>query len=453
MVRERATPADGPDAAARLLSDDPHIGLPNRILLTDRLEVAIAQAQRYEHRAALVVIDLNKTTEVRAVLGLDAGEELTRMVADHLGVFARKSDTLAYIGSDLFAIVMPQVRDLAQILGLTIRVMKLFDGPWELAGQSLHLTPGFGVAYYPENGEAAGELIAHAVTAAGRAAQAGEHHPRVADPAWQAEARQHIALEADLRRAVEHEELCLYYQPQVNAVSGCISGFEALARWQHPERGLIPPNDFIPLAEQTRLILPIGAWVIEEACAQLARWRDAGYADVRVAVNVAAQQLAQEMVPLQVRNALQGHKIDPSQFEVEITESSAIADAAATSRVIEKLKELGVRVTLDDFGTGYSSTLLLAQYPFDTLKIDRSFVACIFDSPKERALTAAIISLAHVVGMTVVAEGVETHAQLTLLRELGADEIQGFFFSRPVPPQECEPFLRGRCDLQTGDLS
>jgi EAL domain-containing protein (putative c-di-GMP-specific phosphodiesterase class I) len=239
----------------------------------------------------------------------------------------------------------------------------------------------------------------------------------------------------------------------VNAESGCISGFEALVRWQHPERGLIPPNDFIPLAEQTRLILPIGAWVIEEACAQLARWRDVGYASVRVAVNVAAQQLAQEMVPLQARNALQGHKIDPSQFEVEITESSAIADAAATGRVIGKFKELGVRVTLDDFGTGYSSTLLLAQYPFDTLKIDRSFVACIFDSPKERALTAAIISLAHAVGMTVVAEGVETHEQLTLLRELGADEIQGFFFSRPVPPQECEPFLRGRCDLQTGDLS
>lgn len=368
-------------------------------------------------------------------------------------LFARKSDTLAYIGSDLFAIVMPQVRDLPQILGLTIRLMKLFDGPWELAGQSLHLSPGVGVAYYPENGEEAGELIAHAVTAASRAAQAGENEPRVADPAWQAEARKHIALEADLRRAVEREELCLYYQPQVNAESGCISGFEALARWQHPGRGMVSPGEFIPLAEQTRLILPIGAWVIEEACTELARWRDAGHPDVRVAVNVAAQQLVQETVPLQVRNALQRHELDPRQLEVEITESSAIADAAATGRVIEKIKDLGVRVTLDDFGTGYSSTLLLAQYPFDTLKIDRSFVARIFDGPKERALTEAIIALAHAVNMTVVAEGVETHEQLTLLHKLGADEIQGFFFSQPLPVEKCEPFLSGRCSIGDGRLS
>ena len=453
MMTERATPADGPDEAASLKTDDSRIGLPDRFLLTDRLEVAVAQAQRYEHRAALVVIDLNKTTEVRAVLGLDAGQELTRMVSDHLKLFARKSDTLAYIGSDLFAIVMPQVRNLPQILGLTIRLMKLFDGPWELAGQSLHLTPGVGVAYYPENGEEAGELIAHAVTAASRAAQAGEHQPRVADSAWQAEARKHIALEADLRRAVEREELCLYYQPQVSAESGCISGFEALIRWQHPERGLVPPNDFIPLAEDTRLILPIGSWVVAEACRQLAAWRDDGYFSVRVAVNLAAEQLADEGLIALVHEALARHELEPGQLEVEITERTAIADAAATGRVIGKLKDLGVRVTLDDFGTGYSSTLLLAQYPFDTLKIDRSFVMRIFDGPKERALTAAIVALAHAVGMTVVAEGVETHEQLTLLRELGADEIQGFFFAQPLPVEGCEPFLSGRCDVQTGDLS
>ena len=271
--------------------------------------------------------------------------------------------------------------------------------------------------------------------------------------AWQEEARKRIALETDLRRAVEREELRLYYQPQVNAESGCISGFEALARWPHPGRGMVSPGEFIPLAEQTRLILPIGAWVIEEACAQLARWRDAGHPDVRVAVNVAAQQLVQETVPLQVRNALQRHELDPRQLEVEITESSAIADAAATGRVIEKIKDLGVRVTLDDFGTGYSSTLLLAQYPFDTLKIDRSFVARIFDGSKERALTQAIIALAHAVNMTVVAEGVETHEQLTLLHKLGADEIQGFFFSQPLPVEKCEPFLSGHCSIGDGRLS
>jgi len=207
------------------------------------------------------------------------------------------------------------------------------------------------------------------------------------------------------------------------------------------------------LAEDTRLILPIGSWVVAEACRQLAAWRDDGYFSVRVAVNLAAEQLADEGLVALVHEALARHELEPGQLEVEITERTAIADAAATGRVIGKLKDLGVRVTLDDFGTGYSSTLLLAQYPFDTLKIDRSFVMRIFDGPKERALTAAIIALAHAVNMTVVAEGVETHEQLTLLRELGADEIQGFFFAQPLPVEGCEPFLSGRCDVQTGDLS
>ena len=216
------------------------------------------------------------------------------MVAEHLRQFTRKSDTLAYIGSDLFALVMPRVRSLAQILGLTTHLMKLFDGPWELAGQSLTLVPGVGVAYYPENGAEPAELLAQAVGAASQAAREGERRPHLVDPAWHAEARERLALENDLRRAVEREEFLLYYQPQVSAQDGRVSGFEALLRWSHPKRGLVSPNDFIPLAEETRLILPIGTWVVREACRQLAVWRKAGYPEVRVAVNLAAEQLADE---------------------------------------------------------------------------------------------------------------------------------------------------------------
>jgi diguanylate cyclase (GGDEF)-like protein len=443
-------PADEPERRAELLDYEALTGLPNRALLADRLAVAVAQGQRYKDLVALVVIDLNKPTEVRAALGLEAGDQLTSMVADHLRQFTRKSDTLAYIGSDLFAIVMPRVRSLAQILGLTSHLMKLFDGPWELAGQSLTLVPGVGVAYYPENGAEPAELIASAVTAASHALQEGERRPHLVDPLWHAEARDRLALESDLRRAVEKEEFLLYYQPQVSAESGRVSGFEALLRWAHPKRGLVSPNDFIPLAEETRLILPIGTWVVQEAARQLVVWRKAGYPEVRLAVNLAAEQLAGEGLVALVRESLARHELEPRQLEVEITERTAIAAQEATAGVLGELHALGVRLTLDDFGTGYSSPLLVVQYPFDTLKIDRSFVMRVLDGRKERAVTAAIVALAHGAGMTVVAEGVETRAQLELLHELGADEIQGYFFSRPLAATDCEPFLRGRCDLVTG---
>ena len=428
-------------------------GLPNRALLADRLTVAIAQGQRYGDLVALVVIDLNKSAEARAALGLEAGDELTRMVADHLRQFTRKSDMLAYIGSDLFALVMPRVRNLAQILGLTTHLMKLFDGPWELAGHALYLVPGVGVAYYPENGAEPAELLAQAATAASQAAREGARRPHLVDPAWHAEARERLALESDLRRALEKEEFLLFYQPQVSPRDGRVSGFEALVRWSHPTRGLIAPNDFIPLAEETHLISPIGSWVLDEATRQLALWRKAGHAEVRVAVNVAAEQLADKDFVTQVRESLARHELEPYRLEVEITERSAIAAQAATAEVLEQLHGLGVRLTLDDFGTGYSSPLLVVQYPFDTLKIDRSFVARALSGRKERAVIAAIVAWAHEIEMTVVAEGVEGCDQLQLLRELGVDEIQGFFFSAPLPVAECEPFLQGPCDLENGGLA
>ncbi len=435
-----------------MLAYDAETALPNRALLADRLAVAIAQGQRYEDLVALVVLDLNVPAEVRAALGPEAGDELTGMVAAHLRQFTRKSDTLAYIGRDLFALVMPRVRTLPQILALTGHLMKLFDGPWELGGHSIHLTPGFGVAYYPENGAQAADLIAQGVTAASRAAHDGAGRPYLADPVWHEQARDRLALENDLRRAMEAHDLVLFYQPQVRPRDGRVSGLEALVRWLHPVRGLVPPNDFIPLAEETHLITPIGAWVVEEAARQLAVWRDAGHTEMRVAVNVAAEQLSSGDFVAHVRECLGRRDLDPGHFEVEITERTAIAAPAAVTDVLERLHALGVRLTLDDFGTGYSSPLLVVQHPFDTLKIDRSFVAAAVEGRKQRAVIGAIVTWAHEIDMTVVAEGVEDRRQLELLVELGADEIQGFFFSPPRPAAECEPFLHGRCDLENGGL-
>ncbi len=431
----------------RQVSRDPLTDLPNRALLGDRLAVALGQADRYGDLVALVVIDLNKPAEARAALGLEAGELLTQMVGAHLQLFARRSDTLACIGSDLFAIVMPRVHSLPQILGLTQRLMKIFDEPWQLDDQSLYLTPGVGVARYPENGADGSELLAAAVAAASQASREDARRPYLADPDWHAQACDRLAFEADLRKALEQDELLLYYQPQVNAETGCVSGFEALVRWQSPARGLVLPNEFIALAEETHLIVPIGTWVIGEACRQLAEWREASYSEARVAVNLAAEQLADEGLLGVVTAALSRHGVEPGRLEVEITERTAIAKEDDTARVIDDLRALGVRITLDDFGTGYSSALLLVQYPFDTLKIDRSFVMRAVEGVKERMVTAAIIDVAHSAGMTVVAEGVETAEQLHLLHALGADDIQGFYFSQPLPVSACDPFLSGRCEL------
>jgi diguanylate cyclase (GGDEF)-like protein len=440
-------------AVAAATTDDFHdrlSGLPNRQLLSDRLQVALHQAARAKTLVAVLVVDLNKTTEARAALGRAAAEELTRVVSEQLELFVRKADTLASIGADFFAVVMPQVRSLAQVLAFSKRLMKLFDGAWQIDGQTLYLTPAVGIACYPESGTQVEELLAAAVSAAGHAAAEGGHLPHVADPRWHEEARRRLALEADLRCALERGELMLHYQPQVNAETGSVSGFEALVRWQHPTRGLLAPAEFVPLAEETRLIIPLGAWVIDEACRQLAQWRDRGLPCARVAVNLACAQCADEGLLGVVRDALVTHGVRAERLELEITESSAFEGEAHTAGVIGRLKKLGVRITLDDFGTGYSSALVLLQYPFDTLKIDRSFVNHGLDGQRERAIMAAIIALAHAAGLTVVAEGVETQAQLKLLHELGADEIQGYFFSRPLPAADCEPFLRGYCDLVTG---
>lgn len=427
--------------------------LRDRELLEDRLATAIALAERYDELVALVIVDLNRSTEARAALGLASGEQLTEMVGEHLRLDARRSDTVALIGSDLFAIVMPRVESLPQMLGLTKRLIRLFDRPWELDSQVLYLSPGIGVAYYPANGLNGKELVRAAVAAASHAARSDTRRLQLVDPEWHALARDRLDMEVELRRALKRQELVLYYQPQVSAVGGCVSGFEALVRWRHPSRGLVSPGEFIPLAEETHLIVPIGTWVIGEACRQLAVWRRQGLPATRVAVNLAAEQLDDEHLLTVVESSLTGHALSPDSLEIEITERTALADEAQTASALAELQTLGVRLTLDDFGTGYSSASALRSYHFDTLKIDRSFVSRTVEDERERAITQAIIALGHAARMTVVAEGVETAEELRLLRDLGADEIQGYFFSRPMPAAECEPFLLSTCDVDHGGIA
>lgn len=436
----QAPGGEQPDGA---FGRDPLTGLPDRRLLMDRLRVAVSQAERGA-ALSVVALDLGRTKEVTATVGLLAGERLRQMVGEHLEPFIRASDSFGCLGEDLFAIVVPGMRNVGQVVAMTSRLLSVFDGPWSVDGHDLVLSPGVGVATYPEDGADAETLLAHAVGVAFRAAHDDPSRPRLFSAERQAAARERLALEVDLRHAVEHDEFVLFYQPQVVVEDDGprIVGFEALLRWQHPTRGLVPPGAFVPIAEQTRLILPLGAWVLRAACRQLADWHAAGLPRVRMSINLAAPQLERGDLVDQLRDVVAELSLDPATVELELTERVAFVDQDATRQALDGLKAIGARIALDDFGTGYSSATLLATMPFDTLKIDRSFVSRIHEPSNERMVTEAVIGLAHRMGLTVVAEGVETAEQLDSAARIGADEIQGYYFSPPVPAADAETMLR-----------
>jgi diguanylate cyclase (GGDEF)-like protein len=431
---------------------DPVTGLPDRQLLRRRLGEALATAASRRASLGLLVVDLGRTTEVAAAFGFDAADELRRLVADCLLQVVGPDDTLASLGGDLFALLTPAARTRPEIMALTYRILRMFDAFWALEGHAVHITPGVGIALYPLDADDGDALLSHAVGVAHTASREDPLRPHLVDRRVHETARTRLELEVDLRRALEAEEFTLLFQPQVSVASGCVTAFEALLRWPHPVRGQVPPVTFIPIAEETRLIVPIGAWVLDAACAQLAAWRASGLPPVRMSVNLAAEQIADEGLLDAVRAVTEAHCLQRGDLELEITERAAMQDERLTARVLDGLKECGARITLDDFGTGYSSALVLAKFPFDTLKVDRAFVARVTSGAKERTITAAIVRLAHDIGLSVVAEGVETSEQLDCVRELGADEIQGFLFSRPVPADESARLLRDSALLARGEL-
>jgi diguanylate cyclase (GGDEF)-like protein/PAS domain S-box-containing protein len=414
--------------------------LPNRFNLHGRLEQALAAAERDHRQVAVMFIDMDRFKNINDSLGHHVGDALLVEVAQRLRDSTRHSDIVARLGGDEFVVVLTET-EIAAIPALAGKIISRLGEAYFIAERELSSTPSIGISVYPEDGDSVEELMKNADTAMYHAKAMGRNNYQFFAASMNESAAEGLALESGLRRALEREEFLLHYQPQIEIASGRIIGFEALIRWQHPEMGLIPPFKFIPIAEETGLILPMGKWVVEEALRQLAAWDKLGVSGLRMAVNLSAHQLRDPTLQEFLVAELARHGLDGKRLELEITESVAMQHPERTTPVLDRLRELGIELAIDDFGTGYSSLAYLKKLPLDRLKLDRSFVMDIEHDSNDATISAATISLAHSLGLAVVAEGVETAAQLEFLRSLNCDFAQGYYFSKPLPAEECTALL------------
>ncbi|MFC3129701.1 putative bifunctional diguanylate cyclase/phosphodiesterase [Coralloluteibacterium stylophorae] len=425
-----------------LANYDTLTGLPNRALLSERLARAIVRARRRNHYVAVLFLDLDRFKDINDSLGHAAGDRILRSAAARLLETVGTSDTVARLGGDEFTVVIEDVADQEQAAQVAHDVLAAFARPLDVDDrQDVAITPSIGVSLYPDHGLAPTDLIKRADTAMYQAKALGRNTFQFYTEAMDAEARQRATIASSLRKALERDELRLVFQPRMSLVDGRITGVEALLRWHSAELGDIPPSVFIPLAEESGQILRLGEWVLREACGTLARWRQHGLTDIAMAVNVSVLQLLRGNLPEVIAEIVEDTGIPPARLELEVTESMVMANAEQSTAALHALRALGVSLAIDDFGTGYSSLIYLKRLPIDTLKIDKEFVGDITHDPDDEAITATVITMAHSLGLNVIAEGVETEEQLAYLREQGCDEIQGFWLSQPLEPQRCLAFV------------
>jgi diguanylate cyclase (GGDEF)-like protein/PAS domain S-box-containing protein len=419
-------------------------GLPNRSLIGDRLEQSIAHAERNRESVLVAFIDLDSFKLVNDTLGHNAGDELLKEVAGRMVGCVRREDTVGRFGGDEFVLVLPHVSDNPQMLMPVLnKILESVVQPIMLEGQKMQVSCSIGVAIYPRDGRDADTLMMHADAAMYRAKDSGKNNCQFYTHEMNAGLEEKLVLTEGLRKALEEQQLSLAYQPKVNLESGRMFGVEALLRWQHPQRGAVSPAQFIPLAEEHGLIIPIGEWALREACRQACAWQDAGLPPLVVSVNVSARQFDDPRLVERVAAALAWSGLDPQWLELEVTESMIMRDTAQSVAKMRQLEAMGITLAIDDFGTGYSSLAALKSFPISRLKIDQSFVRDLVANPDDQAITCAIISLSHQLDMRVIAEGVETEQQRSFLQQHGCDEMQGYLFSRPVPPQEIPAMLLG----------
>ena len=419
-------------------------GLPNRSLFRDRLQQAIAHAARAERQVAVILLSLDRFQSIRSALGEEASGALLKAFGDRLSSRLRAGDSVAHLVGEEFAIAVTDLGSADDATGIARKLMQAIEEALHVDGHEVFMTVSAGIGLSSTDGDDADALLRNAASALHFAKTEGGNAFRFYAPDMNVRASARLEIEADLRRAMEAQELLLHYQPKVSLRNGELTGAEALIRWQHPRSGMIQPGDFIPQAEESGLILPLGEWVITEVCRQIRCWTDAGLPVLPVAVNVSARQFRQKNLSAILQRALQSNQVDPKLIELEITESALMENLDTGAAVLRELKETGVKLTLDDFGTGYSSLSYLQRFPIDRVKIDQSFVREITVNPGDAAICRSVIELAHALQLRVIGEGVETEGQMSYLRRHRCDELQGYYFSRPIPADEFGGMLQRR---------
>ncbi len=434
LVKQQAAERD------YLTNHDTLTGLPNGALFEGRLNQSLIRAQRDERKLAVLLVALDRFKKFNDTLGHAVADKLLGDVAAKIISCVSPIDTVARFGSDEFALLLTQIADAEDVTERALKLREVFETPIGLDGKDLYITTSIGIAIFPDDGSDAQTLLKNASVALFRAKLQGGNNYQYYTADMNARALKRLSLESALRQALRREEFTIHYQPQVDLVSSSIVGAEALLRWQHLQFGLVPPAEFIPLAEDTGLIVSIGAWTLRAACLQNRSWREAGFGGLSVAVNLSPRQFRQPDLVQMVAGVIAETSIEPYLLQLELTESSIMEDTERAIVTLHELKEMGIKIALDDFGSGYSALSYLKRLPLDVLKIDSLFVRDITTGPRDYAIVLAIITLAHNLGLKVIAEGVETEEQLEALRALGCDGVQGYFFE-PMPTKEFIRYL------------
>jgi diguanylate cyclase (GGDEF)-like protein/PAS domain S-box-containing protein len=425
-----------------LAHHDALTGLPNRTLFSELLNMAIHQSKRYKRAFAVVYVDLDRFKVINDSLGHEAGDQLLRETSDRLRDALRESDVVARLGGDEFVVLVQEIDDKHQAEIVARKLLSAITRSMTIEGQECRVTASLGLSLYPSDGTEEAALMKNADVAMYKAKQGGKNNFQFYSADLNVHSLERLALENSLRRALERQEFVLHYQAKVSLKSRDITGVEALLRWNHPELGMLSPAQFIPMAEETGLIVPIGRWVLNAACREAVKWQEHGLPRVSISVNISARQFSDENLLRDIADALTASRLDPALLELELTESMVMQNIDHTMTLLAQIKRMGVRLAIDDFGIGYSSLSNLKRFPIDTLKVDRSFIRDIPGDSEDKAITEAIVAMGHSLNLTVVAEGVETREQAMFLHEQHCDELQGFLFSKPLPSDQFEALMR-----------